>query len=210
MNCQMDFLAVSPACTLGTMTVTGLQNADMERLRSLRELAEASIRAACGGLTRAQLREASPMAAYVAYYKKFASTYHVLAQVESVVKGKGIPAVIAPVCVMFMAELQTSLLTAAHDLDAIIQPIAFRQAVGGETYQTLDGRDTATARDDWMVCDGVGVLSSILHGPDRRTAVTSKTENVLYAVYAPQGVAQKQISDHFALIRQMLEQVYDS
>ncbi len=208
MTFQPEQRFVSPGCTMGTMAVTGLQNPDRDALITLRTQAEEAIRAAYGSLTRAQLRDTVPMAAYVAYYKKFGSTYHVLPQVESIVRGKGIPAVLAPVCVMFMAELQTSLLTAAHDLDAVMAPYELKQASGDETYLTLDGRETAAVQGDWMVRDGAGVISSILRGPDQRTAVTAESQNVLYVVYAPEGIDPARISAHFAMIRQMLSQVY--
>lgn len=201
---------VSPGCTLGTMAVTGLQNPNRDALVMLRTQAEEAIRTAYGSLTRAQLRETEPMAAYVAYYKKYGSTYHVLPQVESIVRGRGIPAVLAPVCVMFMAELQTSLLTAAHDLDTVVVPYEFRQSSGDETYLTLDGRETAAVQGDWIVRDGGGAISTILRGPDQRTAVTAESQNVLYVVYAPEGVDPQKISDHFAMIRGMLSQVYGS
>ena len=63
------------------------------------------------------------MREYINYYKRFKKTYHVLLQLESINKNKSIPRVDAPVQAMFMAELNSFLLTAGHDLNRIQSPI---------------------------------------------------------------------------------------
>lgn len=62
--------------------------------------------------------------AYAAYYKKFKKSYHVLAQLESVIfNGRWLPNTAALVAAMCMAELKNMLLIAGHDLDKITLPV---------------------------------------------------------------------------------------
>ncbi len=57
------------------------------------------------------------MAAYERYYKRFDKTYHVQLQVESIVlKGKNLPDVSPLVDANFIAEIETFVLTAGHDV----------------------------------------------------------------------------------------------
>ena len=64
---------------------------------------------------RNELSENPIINAYIAYYKKFAKTYHVQQQMESVIfKSKSIPSVAGLVETMFMAELKNGLLTLQH------------------------------------------------------------------------------------------------
>jgi DNA/RNA-binding domain of Phe-tRNA-synthetase-like protein len=44
--------------------------------------------------------------------------------------------------------------------------------------------------------DGAGVISSILYGPDQRTQITPATRNVLFAVYAPEGIEAEVVLAH--------------
>ena len=69
-------------------------------------------------MDRKSLRDLPVFAAYDAFYRSFKKTYHVQLQLESVVfKDKTIFSPSALVACMFMAELETGLLTAAHDLN---------------------------------------------------------------------------------------------
>ena len=77
------------------------------------------------------------ISAYVAYFKKYKKTYHVLMQLESVIfKGKSLPSVSPLVESMFMAELESAILTAGHDADALqdaAQPV--RRGRNGKIYR---------------------------------------------------------------------------
>ena len=208
MVCEPIELRYAKGCTLGMMLARNLQGASQPALATLRLQTENALRVAYAGSTRAELRQMPPMDAYTAYYRQFGSTYHVVSQVESVAGGKGIPVALPPVAVMFMAELQNGALTAAHDGEALRAPLTFRQGDGTEGYTGLGGREVRTTPGDWLLADAVGVVSSILHGPDQRTAVTAETQTVLYVAYAPDGVAPALLEKHFASIRDMLAKVY--
>ncbi|MFQ5829484.1 MAG: phenylalanine--tRNA ligase beta subunit-related protein [Candidatus Methylomirabilia bacterium] len=158
---------------------------------------ENEIRARFAGADRAALRALPPLNAYAAYYKRFTKTYHVQLQLESaVLKGKAMPRGPALVATMVMAELKNLLLTAAHDLAALQLPVALDVATGRERYILLSGQEQEAKPGDMLMADAQGVISSVVHGPDRRTRVTSDTREALFAVYAPPGIGELAVSQH--------------
>lgn len=182
---------------LGILAMEGLQNdpSDGKSDRAKRAL-EDTLRAQYGTATRAELKLLSPMSAYIAYYKKFGYTYHVLPQLESILKGKEIPAALPPVRAMFMAELKNMLLTAGHDLDKVAAPLTLRVSDGTESFTSIGGSPVTSVAGDILIADGEGVISSILRGPDRRTAMTADTCRAVYTVYAPSGVGEAPVRGH--------------
>ena len=60
----------------------------------------------------------------------------------------------------------------------------------------MNGRETKTIQGDIMITDDESVLSSILRGPDGRTSIDEETEQVLYTIYAPTGIDEKEIISH--------------
>jgi DNA/RNA-binding domain of Phe-tRNA-synthetase-like protein len=144
--------------------------------------------------------------AYVDYYRDRGNTYHVKAQRESVVlKGKPIPRRAALVEAMFMAELADLVLTAGHDLDALETPLRVDVTADGDRYELLSGAEAVLERGDMMMADGVGIVSSVLRGPDRRTRITPGTCSALFAVYAPAGVGEHAVRAHLGQIRANVE-----
>ena len=158
---------------------------------------EAALRSRFAGADRSALKALPTIRAYGDYYRRFDKTYHVLLQLESVVfKNKSIPSVAALVEAMFIAELQNQLLTAGHDADVLRSPLGIDVASGSETYVLLSGRPQTLAAGDMFIHDAQGVLSSILHGPDQRTAITPNTRQALFTVYAPVGIAPAAVESH--------------
>jgi len=139
--------------------------------------------------------------AYTAYYKQFKKTYHIALQLESVaLKGKSIPSVAALVECMFMAELADRMLTAGHDLDAVQGDVMVGVADGSEIYTLLRGVEQQTKAGDLYIRDELGIISSIVYGPDARTQITPATTRALFTVYAPPGVGETRVRDHLARI----------
>ena len=60
----------------------------------------------------------------------------------------------------------------------------------------MNGREAKTIQGDIMITDDESVLSSILRGPDARTSIDEETEQVLYTIYAPAGIEEKEIISH--------------
>jgi DNA/RNA-binding domain of Phe-tRNA-synthetase-like protein len=146
--------------------------------------------------------------AYANYYRVRDKTYPVKAQRDSVaVKGKPIPSQAALVEAMFMAELETLILTAGHDLDAIAPPVRVDVTSDGDRYVLLNGSEAVLARGDMMMADGAGIISSVHRGPDLRTRIAPPTRNVLFAAYAPAGVGEDAVRAHLERLHANVELV---
>ena len=68
-----------------------------------------------------------------------------------------------------MAEIDSRLLTAGHDLAALEGRLRLDVATGTESYTLLRGTPQAPKAGDMMICDEGGIISSIVYGPDQRT-----------------------------------------
>lgn len=143
---------------------------------------------------RQKLKEQNPINAYVSYYKRFGQSYHLLAQLESMLKGKKpLNAKSELLQAMFLSELEGMLLTAGHDLDKLRLPLQLRIATGTEIYQLISGKEVTTVNGDMMLCDSNSTISSILRGPDYDSRITSATTEVLFSIYAPPGIDENYI-----------------
>lgn len=185
--------------SVGILIMENLQSRPAgEKMDAVKRSLEESIREEYGQATRADLKALHPMDIYISYYKKFGYTYHVLPQLESVIKGKSVPSGFLAVEAMFMAELKNMLLSAAHDLDKIKAPLALKAAAGDERFTAMGGRDVTNVPGDFLILDQEGVISSILRGPDQRTAISADTSRVIFTIYAPRGVEESLVAGHLS------------
>ncbi len=197
MNNLMNATEVNEKCSIGILLMENVQNeASDNKLMVVRQELEEKIRSSYAGVTRGELKALHPMAVYTSYYKQYGYNYHVLHQLESVIKGKTISRGLPLVEAMFMAEVKNMILTAGHDYDKIRTPLELKISAGDEIFKTIDGKDTRTISGDFMLADQETIISSILRGPDQRTAITENTKNVIYTVYAPVGVEKKLVKEH--------------
>jgi DNA/RNA-binding domain of Phe-tRNA-synthetase-like protein len=158
---------------------------------------EDDLRSRWGAATRAGLYQIPEFEAYRRYYRRFDKTYPVQMQYESVVlKGKRLRSSGALVSAMFAAEIRNRLLTAGHDLDVIEGAVSIDVAQGAEQYIGLGGRDLVLQPGDIYTHDEVGIISSVLYGPDDRTRITESTRQVLFCVYAPVGIGSEAVESH--------------
>lgn len=193
-----------PGAHAGVLALSGVKNP--ERCAALEELKaklEMDLRQRFEGMNRTALRAHPVLAAYERYYKRFDKTYHVQLQLESIVlKGRAIPSGAALVECMFMAEVNSLLLTAGHDLDAVQLPLWLDVARGTETYTLLRGSPQMPKAGDMMISDGEGIISSIVYGPDQRTQIRPATTRSVFTVYAPDGIEPYAVEAHLNEIRQ--------
>lgn len=146
---------------------------------------------------RKEFTQSEPACFYKNYYKKFKKTYPVLLELESViVKLKPLPSAPPLVEAMFLGELKNFLLTAGHDLDKINFPVKLALANGTESFTGISEREQLLTKDDMLLSDGTGIISSILNGPDYRTRITKETKNVLFFIYTPEGISDDIIRNH--------------
>ena len=190
--------AAYPGASVGILALDGVENppehaALAERVREI----EAELRSRWAGKTRADLNLLPELEAYRGYYRRFDKTYHVQLQFESVaLKGRPLRSNGSLVLAMFSAELQNRLLTAGHDLATIEGSLTVDVARGGERYVGIGGRDPTMQPGDMYIRDRVGVISSVLYGPDDRTRIVPDTRQAVFCVYAPAGVPSEAVERH--------------
>jgi DNA/RNA-binding domain of Phe-tRNA-synthetase-like protein len=80
-------------------------------------------------------------------------------------------------------------------------PVTLSVARGSERYTLLRGQEQVLKAGDMFMADRAGVISSIIYGPDQRTQIRPQTRNVLFAVYAPAGIAPEAVQTHLQDIR---------
>lgn len=176
------------------------QHPELEKRKA--ELEE-QLRAQFAGQDRAALSSNPILQAYNMYYKRFKKSYHVQLQLESILwKGKSIPSVSALVEAMFMAEVKNMLLTAGHDLDKLYLPLTLDVSKGTESYVLMRGEPQTLKPEDMFISDQSGIISNIIYGPDQRTQITADTRNVIFTVYAPEGIDEGVVMRHLEDIRE--------
>ncbi|HTX78374.1 MAG TPA: phenylalanine--tRNA ligase beta subunit-related protein, partial [Longilinea sp.] len=201
-----DWSTNYPHAHAGILAMEQVENPALHAgLEERKRVIENDLRVRFAGQDPHALEALVPIRAYSAYYKRFDKTYHVLGQLTSVVfKGKSIPSTAALVEAMFMAELKNMLLTAGHDLDQLRLPVTLGVANGDEHYTLLRGQEQVLKPGDMFMADQAGVISSILYGPDQRTQINAATKNVLFAVYAPEGIDPQAVQVHLEDIRDLV------
>jgi DNA/RNA-binding domain of Phe-tRNA-synthetase-like protein len=194
------------------MLVTGAENpVQSGALESRLTEIEEELRARYAGFDRAALRASEPIAAYDRYYRGFGQTYHVQHQIESVVlKGKAIPRRAALVESAFAEELNSGLLTAMHDVDAIGETITADVATGAESVELYNGKMVQLDENDMYMRDERGILTSVVRGPAAYGLVTSDTTSVAVCVYAPEGVRADAVHTHLERVAANMQLVAPS
>ena len=191
-----DWKRSYPDGHVGILAMANVANPDHHAgLKRAKEELEADLRSLFKD--PAQLKTLQPIGAYMAYYKRFKKTYHVLQQLESVIfKGKSIPQVAALVEAMFMEELRNMLITAGHDLDLIEPPLMVDAAKGNEKYVRINGQEQVVKPGDMIIADANSVISCIIYGPDKRTRIVPSTRRVLFTTYGVPGVSERAVVQH--------------
>ena len=185
--------ALYPGAKMGILAVKDVSNSSYMTEQESKEFLDYLCRK-YAHLERIELKELYPISAYIAYYKKFGSNYHLLAQLESVIKGKKTANFDSGLLqVMFLSEMDDMLLTAGHDYTKLHLPLQLKIATGTETYLSISGKEVPTVNGDLMLTDSNGPISSILKGPDFASRITSSTTAVLFSVYAPTGINEDYI-----------------
>jgi DNA/RNA-binding domain of Phe-tRNA-synthetase-like protein len=192
-----------PGAAMGILAFSDIHPVTTPQLDQKRKRLEIQLHDRYKGMSRSDILQLPVMAAYAAYYKRFKKTYHLLLQLESIViKGKKIPKPPPLVEAMFLAELESLILTAGHDLEIVERPVTLDSAIGDESYTQLRGNEVVCKSGDMVMADPRGVICSIIYGQDQRTQITAKTQQVIYATYVPPGIDSNQIEDHLSELEQ--------
>lgn len=197
-----DWRNSHPGAIIGILELSGIvDTGSSSALDERKRTAEAGLRARYHGFTRPDFLALPVMAAYDRYYNRFDKTYHVLLQVESIVlKGKYLPNVSPLVDANFIAEVETLVLTAGHDMERLREPIVMDVARPGEQMTQMNGATKTFRAGDMVMRDADGISCSIIYGQDGRSPISPTTSHVLYVAYAPPGVPAAAVAGQFDAI----------
>jgi DNA/RNA-binding domain of Phe-tRNA-synthetase-like protein len=186
-----EWRAAHPGATIGLLELSGLSNTGSSaKLNERKRALEASLRERYKGFGRKEFLALPVIAAYERYYKRFDKTYHVQLQLESIVlKGKALPNVSPAVDANFMAEVETLILTAGHDVAKLRAPLVIDASREGEQMTQMNGATKPIRAADMIMRDAGGISCSVIYGQDARSAISPQTTQVLYVAYAPAGIA---------------------
>jgi DNA/RNA-binding domain of Phe-tRNA-synthetase-like protein len=201
-----DWRTAHPGAVIGLLEISGAENSSSSRaLDDRKRETETRLRTRYQGFTRQNFLSLPVIAAYEQYYKQFNKTYHVQLQVESIVlKGKGLPGVSPLVDANFMAEVETFVLTAGHDVSRLSEPVWIDISREGDEQIQMNGASKAIREGDMVMRDAQGISCSILYGQDNRSPISAVTTHVLYVAYAPMGVLAEAVE---AQLRQIEENI---
>jgi DNA/RNA-binding domain of Phe-tRNA-synthetase-like protein len=179
-----------PGAIIGLLELSAVVNVHSSpELDGQKRAAEERLRERYRGFTRQDFLALPVMSAYERYYKRFDKTYHVQLQVESIVlKGKNLPNVSPLVDSNFIAEVETFVLTAGHDVAKLREPVLMDVSREGDIMTQMNGASRAIRAGDMIMKDASGICCTILYGQDNRSPISAETSHVLYVSYAPAGV----------------------
>ena len=185
-----EWRTTHPGAMIGLLELSNVENDHTSlQLDQRKRETESRLRERYKGFTRQDFLSLPVMSAYEQYYKKFNKTYHVQLQVESIVlKGKSLPNVSPLVDSNFIAEVETLVLTAGHDVAKLQGSISMDVSHEGDQISQMNGDIKTIRAGDMIMRDAHGVCCSIIYGQDNRSPISSETSRVLYVAYAPVGV----------------------
>jgi DNA/RNA-binding domain of Phe-tRNA-synthetase-like protein len=185
-----EWRTAHPGAAIGLLELSDVEHPHSSpRLDERKREVEARLRERYKGFTRQDFLSLPVMSAYERYYKRFNKTYHVLLQLESIVlKGKNLPDVSPLVDSNFIAEVETLVLTAGHDVAKLHEPVLMDVSREGDLITQMNGTSKAIRAGDMIMRDAHGICCSIIYGQDNRSPISSETSRVLYVAYAPAGV----------------------
>lgn len=203
---SQEWRTMFPGACFGVLVLEGVDNSrECPALEERKSAFETGLRRRHEGKSRKEIGLDEPFGSYGRYYKRFGQGYPVLHQVETVaLKGKPLFSPSPLVAAMFMAELKNGFLTAGHDLDTVSLPLFLDVSKGEERYTAMGGRERILPPGDMFLSDREGILSSILYGPDDRTAVTAETTRVLYTVYGVPSLPAEDVRAHLEEIGELV------
>ena len=199
-----DWRTAHPGAVIGLLELSGVQNTHSSlQLDERKRQTEARLQGRYRGFTRHDFLALPAMAAYAQYYRRFSKTYHVLLQLESIVlKGKRLPAVSPLVDANFVAEVETLVLTAGHDVAKLHGSVSIDVSRDGDQLTQMDGTPKVIRAGDMIMRDAKGICCSILYGQDNRSPISAETSHVLYVAYAPAGVPAETVERHLRTIEE--------
>ncbi len=199
-----EWRTAHPGAVIGLLELSRVDNArPSPGLDDRKRKTEARLRERYQGFTRQDFLSLPVMAAYARYYKRFGKTYHVQLQLESIVlKGKSLPNVSPLVDSNFIAEVDTLVLTAGHDVEKLHGPVSIDVSREGDELMQMDGVAKVIRAGDMIMRDDKGICCSILYGQDNQSPISAQTSHVLYVAYAPPDVPTETVTAHLRAVEE--------
>lgn len=208
---EIDMLSISatsewqnayPGAIIGLLELSGIDNTlTSASLDERKREAENHLRERYQGFTRKDFLALPVLSAYQQYYRRFDKTYHVQLQVESIVlKAKSLPNVSPLVDANFIAEVETFVLTAGHDVTKLHGPISIDVSGEDDQMTQMNGNSKRIRAGDMIMRDADGICCSIIYGQDNRSPISAETSQILYVAYAPVGVPSKVVDTQLGKI----------
>lgn len=199
-----EWHTIHRGATVGLLEISGIDNSHASAAMDARKHAtEIYLREQYKDFKRADFLALPVMSAYDQYYKRFNKTYHVQLQLESIVlKGKSLPNVSPAVDAYFMAEVETLILTAGHDVKKLNGPLLIDVSNEGDIIRQMNGEDKAIRAGDMVMRDAESTRCSILYGQDGQSLISPETSHVLYVAYVPVGISTDTIEDQLQKIEE--------
>ncbi|MBC8335843.1 MAG: hypothetical protein ISR59_08080 [Anaerolineales bacterium] len=196
-----------PGAIIGLLELSGVDNKSASlQLEERKRETEARLRDLYAGFTRQDLVSLPVLSTYKEYYKRFKKTYHVQLQVESILlKGKNLPSISPLVDANFIAEVETFVLTAGHDVAKLKGPTLIDVSHEGEQMPQMNGHLQSLRPGDMVMKDAERVSCTIIYGQDNRSPITPATSHVLYVAYAPAGVPAKAVESQLQKIKEIIQ-----
>ena len=207
-----EWRADHPGAVIGLLEVSGVDNTSLSPgLDERKRQTESALRERYRGFTRQALLALPVMAAYARYYRRFGKTYHVQLQLESIVlRDKRLPDVSSLVDANFIAEMDTLVLTAGHDVARLRAPVSMDVAKDGDGLTQMTGASRAVPAGDMIMRDAEGVCCSIIYGQDGRSPISRETSHALYVAYAPAAVSFEIVEGHLQRVEEHVRLVSPS
>ena len=120
-------------------------------------------------------------------------------------KGKDLPNVSPFVNANFVAEVETLVLTAGHDVDRLFTPVSIDVSCAGDQITQMNGVSKVIRPGDMVMRDVRGISCSIIYGQDECSPISAQTSHVLYVAYAPPGVPAESVD---AQLRRIEENIW--
>jgi DNA/RNA-binding domain of Phe-tRNA-synthetase-like protein len=203
-SASAEWRTTHPGAAIGLLELSGVENTHPSlQLDDRKRETEARLRDRYRGFARRDFLALPVMAAYAQYYKRFDKTYHVQLQVESIAsKGKPLPTVSPLVDSNFVAEVESLVLTAGHDVGKLQGAVSIDVSRDGDELTQMAGTPKAIRAGDMIMRDAKGICCSIIYGQDNRSPISSETSHVLYVSYAPVGVAAETVEAHLRAVEE--------
>lgn len=193
---QISMIPIYPKTPFGILRIEDFSPTaqGIEEFKKIKEQELGKIREKYVAYERKEFSQNDPVGSpYVRYYKKFKKTYHVMHQLESILKGDNIPDGNPLVQVLFLAELKHAILIACHDMEQTEGDLTITTSRKGEEYLGAGEREVQLKENDIIMRDQKNILVSIIYGQDHNTRITERTKNALYLVDGVPGLSKESV-----------------